>query len=62
MDFSDHYSQCVSVERENLDLKKITMYRRNYSTFSEDSFRDTSQYKISITTLKMLIINLRIST
>ena len=41
-DFSDHYSQFVSVKRENLDLKKITMYKRNYSTFSEDSFRDVS--------------------
>ena len=39
-DFSDHYSQFVSIERERLDFKKITMYKRNYSTFSEDSFRD----------------------
>ena len=40
MDFSDHYSQFVPIERERLDFKKITMYKRNYSTFSEDSFRD----------------------
>ena len=39
-DFSDYYSQFVSIERERLDFKKITMYKRNYSTFSEDSFRD----------------------
>ena len=39
-DFSDHYSQFVAIERERLDFKKITMYKRNHSTFSEDSFRD----------------------
>ena len=39
-DFSDHYSQFVSVRRVKLDFKKITMYKRNYSNFSEDSFRD----------------------
>ena len=39
-ELSDHFSQFVSVGREKLDFKKITMYRRNYSSFSEDSFRD----------------------
>ena len=39
-DFSDHYSQFVSVKREKLEFKKMTMYKRNYSTFSEDNFRD----------------------
>ena len=39
-DLSDHYTQFVSVNREKLDYKKITMYKRNYSTFSEESFRD----------------------
>ena len=39
-DFSDHYSQFVSVRRVKLDCKKITMYKRNYSNYSEDSFRD----------------------
>ena len=39
-DFSDHYSQFVSVKGEKLDFKNITMFKRNYSTFSEDSFRD----------------------
>ena len=39
-DLSDHFTQFVSVRREKLDFKKITMYKRDYSTFSEDSFRD----------------------
>ena len=39
-ELSDHFTQFVSVNREKLDFKKITMYRRNYSSFSEDSFRD----------------------
>ena len=39
-DFSDHYSQFVSVHREKLDFKKITLYKRDYSTFSEGSFRE----------------------
>ena len=39
-DFSDHYSQFVYVKREKLEFKKMTMYKRNYSTFSEDSFRN----------------------
>ena len=39
-DGSDHFIQFVSVRREKLDFKKITMYKRDYSTFSEDSFRD----------------------
>ena len=39
-DLSDHYAQFVSVRREKLDFKKITMYKRNYSNFSEGSFRD----------------------
>ena len=30
----------MSVRREKLDFKKITIYKRDYSTFSEDSFRD----------------------
>ena len=39
-DFSDHYSQFVSVFRERIDYKSIKMYKRDYSKFSEDSFRD----------------------
>ena len=39
-ELSDHFTQFVSVSREKLDFKKITMYRRNYSSFSDDSLRD----------------------
>ena len=39
-DFSDHFSQVVSVKREKMKFNNITMYKRNYSNFSEDSFRD----------------------
>ena len=39
-DLSDHFTQFVSVRREKLDFKKNTMYKRDYSTFSEGSFRD----------------------
>ena len=30
----------LSQLKRRLDFKKITMYKRDYSTFSEDSFRD----------------------
>ena len=39
-DFSDHYSQFVSVVKEEIDYKSIKMFKRDYSKFSEDSFRD----------------------
>ena len=39
-DFSDHYSQFISVQREKIDYKSIKMYKRDYSKFSEESFRD----------------------
>ena len=39
-DLSDHCSQFVLVRRAKLDFRKITMYKRKYSNFSEDSFRD----------------------
>ena len=39
-DFSDHFSQFVSVKREKIKFNNITMYKRNYSNFSEESFRD----------------------
>ena len=39
-DLSDHYSQCVGEQSKVVDFRKITMYKRNYSNFSEDSFRD----------------------
>ena len=39
-DFSDHYSQFVSVVRDKIDYKSIKMFKRDYSKFSNDSFRD----------------------
>ena len=39
-DFSDHFSQFVSILRPKLDLKSISIYKRDYSKFSEQSFRD----------------------
>ena len=39
-DLSDHYSQFIMVNREKLDLKKVTVYSRDYSKFSADIFRD----------------------
>ena len=39
-DFSDHYSQFITVNNQKIDLKSTTMYKRDYSNFSENSFRD----------------------
>ena len=39
-DFSDHYSQFISINNQNIDIKLTTFYKRDYSKFSEDSFRD----------------------
>ena len=39
-DISDHYSQFIIVKNKKIDTKHITIYKRNYSTFSEESFRD----------------------
>ena len=39
-DFSDHYTQFVSVFREKIDYKSINIYKRDFSIFSEESFRD----------------------
>ena len=38
--FSDHYTQFVSIFREKIDYKPIKMYKRDYSKFCEDSFRN----------------------
>ena len=40
LNLSDHFAQIVSVNREQIDTKKINMYRRDYSTFSSESFCD----------------------
>ena len=37
---SEHFSQYISVNREKIDLKKINVYQRDYSRFSNESFRD----------------------
>ena len=39
-DLSDHFSQFISVQRPKLDYKTISIYKRDYSKFSEKSFRD----------------------
>ena len=39
-DISDNYSQFLLVENQKIDNKNITIYKRDYSTFSENSFRD----------------------
>ena len=41
-DFSDHYTQFASIFRGKIDYKSIKMYKRDYSKFCEDSFRDVS--------------------
>ena len=39
-DFSDHYSQFVLVKNQKIDIKNVIIYKRDYSTFSEKSYRD----------------------
>ena len=39
-DFFDHFSQFISVQRPKIDIKSISIYKRDYSQFSEKSFRD----------------------
>ena len=39
-DISDHYSQFILVRNQKIDIKKITIYKRDYSTFSETSLRE----------------------
>ena len=37
---SDHFSQIISVSREQINFKKINVFRRDYSKYSSESFRD----------------------
>ena len=37
---SDHFSQIISVSREQIDFKKINIFQRDYSKYSSESFRD----------------------
>ena len=39
-DLSDHFSQFVSVHRPKMDYKSFTINKRDYSNFSETSFRN----------------------
>ena len=39
-DLSDHYSQFLCIDRKTLDLKSIKSFKRDFSNFSEESFRD----------------------
>ena len=41
-DTSDHYTQFILVQELKISYKSITLYRRDYTHFSEDSFRDVS--------------------
>ena len=40
LNLSDHLSQLISVNREQIDIKKRNIYRRDYSKYSNESFRD----------------------
>ena len=37
---SEHFAQIISVNREQIDIKKINVYQRDYSKFISESFRD----------------------
>ena len=39
---SEHFAQIISVNREQIDIKKINVYQRDYSKFIGESFRDVS--------------------
>ena len=39
-EISDNYSQFVSVQRDKIDYKTLSIYSRDYSKFSADSFRE----------------------
>ena len=38
--FSEHFSQFITVTREKIEFKKLNVYLRDYSKFSNESFRD----------------------
>ena len=39
-DFSDHFAQFVSIERKKIDYKSINIYKRDYSGFVEENFKN----------------------
>ena len=51
---SEHFSQFVSVNRGKIELKKIHLYQRDYSKFSNESFS-----KIGSTLTQMSMIHLK---
>ena len=38
--FSEHLSQFITVTREKIEFKKLNVYLRDYSKFSNESFRE----------------------
>ena len=52
-DYSDHFSQFISVEKLKFDFKTNTIYKRDYTNFSEQSFRDD----VSIQTFTKKFVN-----
>ena len=40
VNLSEHFSQFASIKRDKIDVKKITMFGRDESNFSVDSYRD----------------------
>ena len=45
--FSEHFSQFITVTREKNEFKKLNVYLRDYSKFSNESFRDDVSIQIS---------------
>ena len=52
-DYSDHFSQFISVQKLSFDYKINAIYKRDYSNFSEQSFRDD----VSIQSFKKELVN-----
>ena len=58
---SEHFSQFVSVNRGKIKLKKIHLYQRDYSKFSNESFRDDVSIQNWKYTPQMLMFHLKTS-
>ena len=55
LSLSNHFSQIISVKREQMDLKKINIFQIDYSKFLGECFRDD----VSIQNWNYSILNLR---
>ena len=55
---SDHFSQFISVNREQIDIKKINIYREIILNIQMKVFGMMYQYKTGITHSTMLVIPL----